>query len=45
MSSLYRPAGLLDILQVPLIGRFLRWRRGRLVLQSGHAAGGGRAGD
>ena len=35
MSSMYRPAGLLDILQVPLIGRFLRWRRGRLVLQLG----------
>ena len=35
MSSMYRPAGLLDILQLPLIGRFLRWRRGRLVLQLG----------
>ena len=35
MSSMYRPAGLLDVLQLPLIGRFLRWRRGRLVLQLG----------
>ena len=44
MSSMYRPAGLLDVLQLPLLGRFLRWRRGRLVLQLGHAAGGRRAG-
>ena len=34
MSSLYRPAAAADLLQLPGIGRFLRWRRGRLVLQA-----------
>jgi len=34
VSSLYRPASAVDVLQWPLIGRFLRWRRGRLVLQT-----------
>lgn len=34
MSSLYRPASAVDVLQWPLVGRFLRWRRGRLVLQA-----------
>ena len=38
MSSLYRPTGAVDLLQLPLAGRFLRWRRGRLVLQAGMLA-------
>ncbi|MBZ0292968.1 MAG: FesM [Anaerolineae bacterium] len=32
-QSLYRPRGLFDVLRIPLIGRLLRWRWGRLVLQ------------
>jgi len=35
VSSLYRPPGAYDLLQLPLLGPFLRWRRGRLVLQAG----------
>jgi ferredoxin len=31
--SLVHPRGLFDVLQVPLIGRLLRWRWGRLALQ------------
>ncbi|MCY4525199.1 MAG: hypothetical protein OXB89_01200, partial [Anaerolineaceae bacterium] len=31
---LYRPSTALDVLQWPLVGRFLRWRHGRLALQS-----------
>ena len=34
MSSLYRPAAAQDVLQWPFIGRLLRHRRGRLVLQT-----------
>jgi ferredoxin len=33
MSALYRPATLADVLNVPLLGRLLKWRWGRLVLQ------------
>jgi polyferredoxin len=33
-QQLYRPARLGDIMQVPLLGRLLRWRWGRLVFQS-----------
>lgn len=32
-QSLYRPKGLFDVLDVPVIGRLLKWRWGRLVLQ------------
>ncbi len=32
-KPLERPRGLFDVLQLPLIGRVLRWRWGRLVLQ------------
>ena len=32
-QELYRPRGLLDVLQLPLIGRLLKWRWGRLALQ------------
>ena len=32
-SSLYRPSGFLDILRLPVIGKLLRWRYGRLVFQ------------
>ena len=32
-QALYRPRGLVDVLQIPLIGRVLRGRWGRLVLQ------------
>ncbi|MGB1288921.1 MAG: 4Fe-4S binding protein, partial [Aggregatilineales bacterium] len=32
--ALYRPETALDLLQTPLIGRFLRWRWGRLALQT-----------
>lgn len=32
-QALYRPKTLFDVLQLPLIGRLLRWRWGRLVLQ------------
>ncbi len=32
-ANLYRPRGAFDLLQIPLIGRLLRWRWGRLVLQ------------
>lgn len=32
-SELHRPAGLLDVLRLPLIGRALRWRHGRLLFQ------------
>ncbi|MBZ0302685.1 MAG: FesM [Anaerolineae bacterium] len=32
-QSLYRPRGLIDVLDLPLIGRLLKARRGRLVLQ------------
>ena len=31
--TLYRPRGLFDVLRLPLIGRLLRWRWGRLALQ------------
>mgnify|MGYP001419706677 CR=1 FL=1 len=33
-QSLYRPRNAFDVLQTPLIGRLLRWRWGRLVLQA-----------
>ncbi|NWG18407.1 MAG: FesM [Chloroflexi bacterium] len=32
-NDLYRPPGLLDVLRLPLIGRLLCWRWGRLALQ------------
>lgn len=32
-EKLHRPAGLFDVLSTPLIGRLLKWRYGRLVLQ------------
>jgi len=32
-QSLYRPAGALDMLKLPLVGRLLKWRWGRFVLQ------------
>lgn len=32
-QSLYRPASALDVLRFPLVGRLLKWRWGRLVLQ------------
>ncbi len=32
-TTLYRPRGLFDVLRLPLVGRLLRWRWGRLVLQ------------
>ena len=32
-QSLYRPRGLVDVLQVPFIGRILKSRWGRLTLQ------------
>lgn len=32
-APLHRPRGLFDVLRLPLIGRVLRWRHGRLVLQ------------
>lgn len=32
-QALYRPRGLFDILKLPVVGRVLRWRYGRLVLQ------------
>jgi ferredoxin len=31
--ALYRPKTLIDILRIPLLGRLLRWRWGRLALQ------------
>ncbi|MEQ8674680.1 MAG: hypothetical protein RLP44_10160 [Aggregatilineales bacterium] len=33
-ESLYRPKGALDVLSLPLIGRLLKWRWGRLTLQA-----------
>jgi polyferredoxin len=33
MSALYHPKTLIDVLNVPLLGRLLKWRCGRLVLQ------------
>lgn len=33
-SQLYRPRTAFDVLQIPLLGNVLRWRYGRLVLQS-----------
>ena len=33
-TQLHHPAGLLDVLRVPVLGRMLRWRYGRLVLQT-----------
>lgn len=32
-STLHRPPGLFDVLRIPLIGRVLRWRYGRLLMQ------------
>jgi len=32
-STLDRPRGLIDLLNIPVVGRVLRWRYGRLVLQ------------
>jgi polyferredoxin len=32
-NNLYRPRGLFDVLRLPVIGRVLRWRYGRLVFQ------------
>lgn len=34
MSQLERPAGMLDVLRLPLLGKVLRWRYGRLVFQT-----------
>jgi polyferredoxin len=33
MSALYRPKTLVDVVNVPLLGRLLKWRWGRLALQ------------
>lgn len=33
-GALYRPKGALDVLSLPLIGRLLKWRWGRLALQT-----------
>jgi ferredoxin len=33
-KPLYRPKHALDLLQIPLLGRLLRWRYGRFVLQA-----------
>ena len=33
MAALYRPKTLVDVLQIPVLGRLLKWRWGRLVLQ------------
>lgn len=33
MTALHRPAAALDVLRLPVIGRVLKWRYGRLVLQ------------
>lgn len=33
MTTLYRPKPKIDVLKLPLIGRLLRWRWGRLVFQ------------
>jgi polyferredoxin len=38
-QPLYRPRGLFDVLHIPLIGRLLRWRWGRLALQAPLLAG------
>jgi hypothetical protein len=32
-NTLYRPAAIIDILHLPILGRLLRWRWGRLVFQ------------
>lgn len=32
-QNLYRPRSLIDVLDLPLVGRLLKWRWGRLVLQ------------
>ncbi|MFK7802287.1 MAG: FesM [Anaerolineae bacterium] len=34
MTTIYRPQPTVDVLKLPLIGRLLRWRWGRLVFQS-----------
>ncbi len=32
-QQLYRPPVLFDVLRIPLLGRVLKWRYGRLVFQ------------
>lgn len=34
MTNIYRPQPTIDVLKLPLIGRLLRWRWGRMVFQS-----------